>query len=49
MEMAVRVVEGREMSQHVAAKYYGVPKSTLNDRIKGKVKLDAKSTGHTTL
>lgn len=42
MEMAVRVVEGREMSQHAAAKYYEVPKSTPNDRIKGKVKLDAK-------
>jgi hypothetical protein len=25
MEMAVRAVEGKQMSQHAAAKYYGVP------------------------
>jgi hypothetical protein len=37
------------MSQHAAAKYCGVSKSALNDRIKGKVKIDAKPGGHTTL
>jgi hypothetical protein len=49
MELAVRAVKDKQMSQHAAAKYYGVPKSTLNDRIRRKVKMDAKPGNYTTL
>jgi hypothetical protein len=35
--LAIQAVKDGQMSQHAAAKYYEFPKSTLNDRLKGKV------------
>lgn len=43
MDMAVQAVKGKQMSTHAAAAYYGVPKSSLNDRVKEKVAVNAKT------
>ena len=37
LEMALNAIKARTMSVRKAAKFYGVPKSTLSDRLTGRV------------
>ena len=42
MEMAVAIVERGETSVRRAAEIYNVPRSTLHDRVSGKIRIDSK-------
>ena len=42
MQNAVRVVSAHEISERAAARQFNVPKTTLHDRLSGKIKMGAK-------